>query len=241
MDARAYHDMVYRQDEHWWFKARREILSEEIKDLNLRGDIKILEIGCGAGGNISMLQKFGEVYAVELDEYSREYAKMKMQVEVQPGSLPDNIPFSDNTFDLVCLFDVLEHVKQDDKALIAIQKILVPGGKLLITIPAHQWLFSTHDKILHHHRRYSWKGIVKILNYCNYSILRMSYYNTVLFPVVVIVRLMDLFIHTDKSTGSSIPSPWLNSILFSLFRFEKYILRHITLPYGASMIIVLEN
>jgi SAM-dependent methyltransferase len=241
MEVQAYRDMVNDQDEHWWYKARRELLSEEIKRLDLCEDAKILEIGCGPGGNLSMLADYGEVYAIELDDYAREQARMKSQVDVLPGSLPHNIPFKANSFDLVCLFDVLEHVEQDKESLEAIKEYLLPGGKLIMTIPAYQWLYSTHDKILHHHRRYSRKGITKLLDNCNYQIIRMSFYNTILFPVLLIARLIDLFTDNNKSTGSDTPAPWLNRILYNLFRFEKYILRYVKLPYGATMLFVLEN
>ncbi len=153
MEATAYKEMAHAQNHHWWFKARREILFEFISRLGLPISSSILEIGCGTGANIKMLERHGNLSAIEMDDFARNFTEQHSGISVLDGWLPDNLPFNKKSFDLVCMFDVLEHVEEDSASLIKLREILKPNATLLITVPAYQWLFGRHDEILHHHRR----------------------------------------------------------------------------------------
>lgn len=238
MDTHAYEEMAKTQDHHWWFKARREILNQEISKLNLPANAQILEIGCGPGGNIKMLQQHGIVSAVEMDKFAREFATSKTNVAVREGWLPDNLPFITETFDLVCMFDVLEHVFEDVDALAAIETLLKPGGVLLITVPAYQWLFGKHDKMLHHHRRYTLAGITKTLLKKGYKPFRQTYFNSLLFPLVIITRIFDFLSRSTESLGSAMPGEFTNKVLYQLFRFERILLKNGKLPFGTSILVI---
>lgn len=234
MEDIVYQDMIHQEKNHWWFKARREILKSYISRLNTAKNISILEIGCGTGGNLTMLQSFGTVKAVEMDSFAISYAK-STGVTIEKGSLPTSFPYKEK-FDLICMFDVLEHIEQDEETLKLLYNFLTPKGKIIITVPAHQWLYGSHDKMLHHKRRYSKKELKDKLTHSHFKIENISYFNTLLFPLVLIARIVDIIKCSNKSIGYTTPNKFLNTIFYSVFRFEKYMLTLINLPYGTSLI-----
>src|SRR5689334_18024199 len=140
MDRGTYDRMRALQRDHWWFVGRRRIIEALLADLGLPADAKILEVGCGPGGNLSMLQRFGEVMGLEPDEPSRRYASEATGVAIEGGALPDALPFAPESFDLVCAFDVIEHVDADAAAVAALSRLLKPSGYLATTVPAHPWM-----------------------------------------------------------------------------------------------------
>jgi SAM-dependent methyltransferase len=238
MDTHAYEEMAENQDHHWWFKARREIISQEISKLGLQADARILEIGCGPGGNIGMLQKHGQVCAMEMDKFAREFAASKTNICISEGWLPDNLPFNDEKFDLICMFDVLEHVREDKEALQVIRKLLKPGGALLITVPAYQWLFGKHDETLHHHRRYILSDLSRSLVQAGYKPVRKTYFNSLLFPLVMLTRMVDLITRPRESIGSDMPGNFLNQLLYRFFRLERRLLKRGSIPFGTSILVI---
>jgi len=126
MNPAAYLEMAETESRHWWFSGRRAILSSMIASLNLPQNPQILEIGCGTGGNLEMLGNFGNVSALEMDATARAIASKKTNnlFNIQAGHCPDEIPFHDQHFELICMFDVLEHIEQDTETLIAIKQLL---------------------------------------------------------------------------------------------------------------------
>ncbi len=238
MEALAYKEILEQEKKHWWFKARREIVEEEIKSYNLKKDCEILEIGCGTGGNIPLLKKFGNLFAIEMDEFAIKEAK-KHNINIKQGVFPEKIPFK-RSFDLICMFDVLEHIEDDKKTIDEKKKLLKPDGILLITVPAYNWLYGTHDKFLHHKRRYTIKSMEN-LSKGKLQIKRKTYFNTLLFPLVVIARLIDKLRDSNKSLGSKTPNRLLNSIFFKIFRLEKYWLKSSSFRYGSSILISFKN
>ncbi|MCH9013739.1 MAG: class I SAM-dependent methyltransferase, partial [Proteobacteria bacterium] len=156
MDRQVYARMAELEDRHWWFAARRRILTEVLARLvALPAAPRLLEAGCGTGGNLAMLSRFGEVAAFEPDAEARRKAQEKSGFDVRDGRLPGDIPFEPGRFDLVAAFDVLEHVEDDLASLRALHAQLRPGGSALITVPAFEFLWSRHDERHHHWRRYT--------------------------------------------------------------------------------------
>lgn len=242
MNPAAYLEMAEVESRHWWFTARRSILAATIEQLQLPKTSNILEIGCGTGGNLDMLAKFGRVSALEMDSTARSIAEKKTKhiYEIKEGYCPGNIPFANQQFDLICLFDVLEHIENDIEALVAIKKLLNKEGRILITVPAYQWLYGTHDEFLHHKRRYTANELREKIFSAGLKIKRLSYFNTILFPLAAIARLKDKLFPGTSSTGSKIPLESINFVFCKLFGSEKYLLKHINLPYGISLICILE-
>ncbi|MGF1529144.1 MAG: methyltransferase domain-containing protein [Candidatus Competibacterales bacterium] len=237
MEPTAYANLIDSQGEHWWYRARREILAEVLAALTLPQDARILEVGCGAGGNLPMLGRYGRVMAVELDTAARHHARAFSGIDVQAGWLPDGLPFDGQAFDLICLFDVLEHIQDDRGALAALGARLKPRGHLVLTVPAHQWLYGRHDRWLCHFRRYGHRQLAEVLEANGFGVRRLHYFNCLLFPVVLVVRWLDRDRHR-RSWGTATPPAWLNGLLYQLFRLERHWLRRRGFPVGVSLVAV---
>src|SRR5579863_8171002 len=142
MDAQLYPLMAQVEDTHWWFSSRRAIVASMLSGLDLPPDPRILEPGCGTGGNFAMLSRFGQVYAMDSDPEACKFAGARKSAIVEQGELPERIPFANLNFDLVVMTDVLEHLVRDQDALTALRERLKPGGRLLATVPAMPFLWS---------------------------------------------------------------------------------------------------
>ena len=237
MDPAIYQRMASVEDKHWWFAARRSIVNATLSRLPLPDHADILEVGCGSGGNLAMLANFGNVYAVEPEPEALAMAEKKKIAPVMPGTLPHNIPYDEKQFDLIVLLDVLEHVRDDRQALAALFERLKPGGWLLLTVPAFDWMWSQHDETHHHHSRYAKQQLRKLVNNTGLRIHKASYFNFWLFPLIAMVRLWQRNRHQDGNDGLTMPAPWLNRLLFSIFANERRLLRFATLPFGVSLIL----
>ena len=243
MNPEAYLEMAKTESQHWWFRGRRAILSNIIDGLNLPQNPGILEIGCGTGGNLDMLSRFGEVRALEADAGAREIAANKTGglFDIRAGHCPDDIPFQNQRFDLICMFDVLEHIERDVDTLVAAKSLLVKNGFVLLTVPAYQWLWGKHDEFLHHKRRYSAQELRLKIDKAGFRPLKLSYFNTFLFPLVAMVRLKERVFHGSKVSGGNIPPARLNSMLRNIFSAEKYILAKAGFPFGVSLLAILQE
>ncbi|MCV0395695.1 MAG: class I SAM-dependent methyltransferase [Rhizobiaceae bacterium] len=241
MEPSAYHQMAETEDRHWWYRGRRAIAGSVIAALDLPERARILEIGAGTGGNIAMLSRFGEVTAVEMSETARAIGNAKTGVPFLSGHLPDGLPLGDARFDLICLFDVLEHVEQDFASLEVIRDLLDDRGRLVLTVPAHQWLWSRHDVDLHHFRRYSRRGLAALAEAAGLRVERLTYTNSALFPAAAIARLADRLRSDGASAGSDLPPAPLNSLMHAIYAAERHVLPAIDLPMGVSLLAVLSR
>jgi len=237
MDNYVYEDLREHQEEHWWFRARREILMRVFGSLALPPEAEILEIGCGTGGNLAMLDRFGKVCGVEMHEEAVQYARSTTGQDIRAGYLPDNIPV-DGKFDLICLLDVVEHIEDDRLALSTLNDMLKPGGRVVITVPAYQWMFGKHDELLHHYRRYSRKSLRQLMTDSNIEIARIGYFNTLLLPIAVLAFITDSLTSVEKCTGYDVPPRWLNATFYHLFRMEQFLIDKLSLPFGCSLLMV---
>lgn len=242
MNPAAYLEMAETESRHWWFTARRDILARMIGLLDLPKSANILEVGCGTGGNLDMLAKFGKVSALEMDDTARDIALKKTgnRYDIRSGYCPDVIPFKDQRFDLICMFDVLEHIEQDADTLKALKQLLEKNGRILLTVPAYQWLYGAHDEFLHHKRRYSANQLRSTIAAAGLRSVKMSFFNTILFPLAAIVRLKDKLVGNTTATGTSVPPALLNIVFRKIFGSERFLLEYFNLPFGVSLLCVLE-
>lgn len=241
MERQIYEETARTEDHHWWFAGRRKILASFISTLPLPADAQILEAGCGSGGNLPMLSRFGKVSAFEYDDTARAVAVRRNAGEVRQGSLPDGIPFAGKQFDVICLLDVLEHLEQDKGSLQALYSRLKPGGRLLLTVPAYMFLWSIHDVLHHHHRRYTCRQLSSLVRGAGFSVRRCSYFNFWLFPLIAMVRLMEKLLPPRNPAPLQIPPAPLNTLLAVLFASERFLLRWINLPFGVSIILLAQK
>lgn len=241
MSPDAYMEMAKTESSHWWFMGRRAISSGILDSLLLKKEAKILEIGCGTGGNLQMLSNYGAVSAFEMDKVAHKIALQKSKgcCDIRVGRCPDQIPFNDEKFDLICMFDVLEHIQNDLETLIKIKELLKPDSKILITVPACQFLYGPHDVFLHHKRRYTFTNLSKLIDAAGLESIKISYFNTILFPLAMIVRMKDKLLKSKSVGGKGIPSRTINEVLKRLFSLERYLLKSFNLPFGVSLLCVL--
>jgi SAM-dependent methyltransferase len=222
-------------DSHWWWVARRKVLRRLLnRFLGKDSKRKILEVGCSTGSNLRMLQDFGTVHAMEMHEPSVEYCRMRFPgIRVYDGGIPD--PLRDS-YDVICLFDVLEHIEDEQGALEWIDDHLAPGGVLLLTVPAFDFLWSRHDELAHHFRRYK-KADLEALLRERFEVVYTSYFNTHLFPAIALVRLIQRLLHldsgeNDKAVGGT---GFSNKVLQAVFASERLWLPVLKLPFGVSI------
>ncbi len=238
MEPFAYKRMAEIQEVHWWYEGRRNILRSIISNLVLPASPSILEVGCGPGANLRMLGSFGSVAGMEPEDFARQNAKNISGCDITSGTLPHNIPYQD-PFDIVCAFDVIEHVDEDQESIKALYAITKPGGYAIFTVPAHPFLWSYHDSIHHHKRRYKKCGFTTLLKNAGYKIEFISYYNFWLFPIVVAVRFLRMALHLSDRADDVMPrSRIVNTILSHVFGSERFLLRRTTLPFGVSILAV---
>lgn len=240
MERAIYDQMRVLQQDHWWFAARRQILSAEIARLPLPNPAQILEAGCGPGGNLEMLKRFGEVVAIEPDEASRAYAAERAGVDVRHGLLPQSIPDFGKAFDLIACLDVIEHVPDDAGAVDALGRMLKPGGYLFTTVPAYGWMWSDHDAAHHHQRRYEMRPYRQLFQKAGLKVVRASHFNTLLFPPIAAVRLAK---NAAGLTGGdeAMPGPALNGLLKGVFALERSLLSVADLPFGVSILLIAQR
>jgi len=238
MERDVYLRMREIERTHWWFTARREILTAEIERLGLPAYARILEAGCGTGGNLDMLRRFGAVEALEPDAESRDYVKATKGIEVKEAWLPDRLPDFGHAFDLIAALDVIEHVPDDKGAVAALAGLLAPGGYMLTTVPAHPWMWSAHDEAHHHKRRYRMAAYRALFEAAGLTVRRASYFNSVLFPPIAAIRLVK---GRNGAGDDALPPAPLNAILHAAFATEKHLLRLGDLPVGVSILLVAQR
>jgi SAM-dependent methyltransferase len=227
------------EERHWWFVGRRRIVGEILASLALPGHSRILDAGCGTGGNLQFLSQFGEVTGVELDDGAAALARERGTWPVLKGSLPDGMPFTGQQFDLIVLLDVLEHIDDDGASLRALQGLLAPGGVLVLTVPAFQFLWSPHDEEHHHKRRYRAAGLSGVIRSAGLRLSYLSYFNAWLFPMIAAVRLVrKAFPANDVGRDVQLPGPALNAMLRAVFGSERRWIGRLRMPFGVSLLAV---
>ena len=238
---RAVYDRMAEIDEvHWWFTARRKIIDKVIRtQVAPPANAHILEVGCGTGSNLALLQRFGKLDAIEPDDTARAFSEKRGGIAIQGGLLPDGVKLDDGAYDLIAMLDVLEHIPDDRIALEALRPKLRESGKLLLTVPAMPWLWSAHDEAHHHKRRYTGKALADVVTGTGYRITYQSYFNTLLFPLVALARGVGKLTGKEGGDDALPPAP-VNGILGALFSAEAAWLGRHSFPVGVSLILVAE-
>jgi len=242
MENELFDEMYKVETQHWWFVARRRIIASVIDGLSLKANSKIMDAGCGNGDNLAFLSKYGELIAIEREDNALERAKSRQIGKVVKGELPDNFPSDINKDnDLIVLLDVLEHIDEDEKSLSILKNWAKNKAALLITVPAYQFLWTKHDELHHHKRRYTVGQLKKIIENNGWKVSYISYFNSFLFPLAFLVRLKDKVFPPSNTDGLSVPNSLVNFLFKSIFSLEKYILGRFSFPFGLSIIVVAEK
>jgi len=239
MERAVYDHMAEVAMSHHWYVARRRVLAAVIGRLGLPKDARILEVGCGTGHNLDMLARFGTVSAVEIDDASRELASERLGRPVIAAPLPELAGVERGAYDLVALLDVLEHLDDDRAALATLAACLRPGGRILVTVPAHPWLWSAHDEANHHKRRYTRASLRAAVAGAGLRLDRLSWFNSLLFPVAAAARVLGKA-SGQSMTGDSLPRP-LAWLLEQTFAAERYAVGRVPLPPGLSLLALISR
>ncbi len=228
------------EDRHWWYRGRRTVLHGVTAGLGLPAGARILDAGCGSGRNMVELARYGTVTGIELSPTSVALARERNMGEVIEGSVLE-MPFADDSFDLVASLDVIEHLEDDLAALREFRRAVAPGGALLVTVPAYRWLWSGHDVINHHHRRYTRRSLRAVAERAGWRQVRTTYFNSLLLPVAIMLRVLDRL--NTKTTESSldlwVPPQPLNWLLERPLAAEAALIRRGgRIPAGLSLLAV---
>ncbi|MDP3770296.1 MAG: class I SAM-dependent methyltransferase [Candidatus Sungbacteria bacterium] len=238
------HRTIYEMEKKfWWYAGRRLIIFDLIGRFLPSQAGRALDIGCGSGLNASFLPaRIKEVIGIEVsDEAIKAAAYTNPRLNIIKGTWPEmSVP---GTFNLIICLDVLEHIKDDGSALRAIESLLAPNGIALLTVPAFPFLWSDHDTVAHHFRRYTQPHLRALIqNNTRLEILCLSYFNFFLFVPIVLFRLLKKIIPLRIGTSDifSVPKP-INTLLTYLFGAERFLIRAGNLPVGVSLLCILKK
>lgn len=238
MERVVYQQMAELDDRHWWYRARRKIIAELIRrEARLPDNAQILEIGCGTGHNLAMLSGFGHVEGLELDDEARALSEKRLGREVMSSPLPELAGVPDRHYDLIGAFDVIEHIDDDRAALASIATKLKSGGTFMMTVPAHQWMWSAHDAVNHHKRRYSRRSLKALIDGSPLELKRVGYFNSLLFPLALAERAASK-LRGRKEADVTLPPALLNNALEKVFAAERHLVGRLPLPPGLSLFAV---
>lgn len=242
---RDYYTRYYHLERNnWWFIIRLKIIKQTIqKRIYQHQPLKILNVGVATGASSDMLSEFGVVVSSEYDLETCKFLKENLNMEVVQASVTD-LPFADNSFDLVCAFDVIEHVEDDLKAYAEMKRVCKISGHIVTTVPAFMIMWSGHDVVNHHFRRYTKSEIYHLVRQNHLIVRYSSYFNSILFfPVLVFRIIKNIFIKNEipKSDFHKETPPMINQLLKSVFSLELSLLRFIKFPFGVSYINISEK
>ncbi len=245
MEARQYDELKRVQEIHWWFKGKREIVIDFLDRYSKRGG-KLLDVGCGMGLMLDVLYNYGEPYGMDMEKVAVDYCRSKLKNDlsdrIQQGSFPNDVPFDNNYFDTIIALDVLEHIEDDKNSMIRIHNMLKDDGVLIATVPALMSMWSYNDVLNHHYRRYEYEELKDKIIGAGFTIEKISFYNTKLFPIAYIVRKVKNAFHIEssdiKEDSGGVKDNLINKILYRIFVSEKKHLRKHDYKKGVSIILV---
>lgn len=236
------YEIQYRQELHYfWYRVRLELV-RDILNSSMRGrtDLVLADIGCGTGAITKELERYGDCVGIDPSPQGIEFCRSRGARNVRLGTA-EATGCASNTFDVVTCLDVLEHIPDDTKGIAEIYRILKPGGIAIIFVPTFMFLWGVMDVLGNHYRRYRLAELREKFAPERFTILRQSYFNTFLFPLVVLmritVRLLRLKVDSEIVQGDGV----MNAIFYQIFSFERRLLRHMNFPFGVSGMLVVQK
>ena len=218
--------------DHFWVQAKRDFVKQTLEQQNISKAAKILDVGAGVGDDIKMLASFGSLYVVDIDPQVLAHVPHEFITEVRVADICI-LPYPDSFFDVIVCFDVLEHVSDDRRAVIELQRVLKPGGKLFFTVPAYQCLFGQHDVTLGHYRRYTKQRVNNLFAALQLEQQALSHWFSVLFVPAALSR----FMHKNNDKAGMKPlGRILNKLLYAIVSCENFLIRcGVRFPLGLSV------
>ena len=244
MEATAYDQFRELEESHWWFRGRRSVYLGLLNAHLCQKTVgRTLDLGCGMGGFLPGLSKLSaRVFPADISTSGLAYCRQR---GFDGGAVVDGyaLPYADASFDLVCLFDTIEHIENDVAVMREVARILAPGGHVFVSVPAYQFLYSNNDRIVHHHRRYTRSMLRDVFRAADLEVERNTHTNVLLFPLILPTVLAIKFLEKldprrkdPQHTNLSWPIPsFVHDVLHGVFSAELQLSRHVDIPMGHSI------
>ncbi|PYS43195.1 MAG: methyltransferase type 11 [Acidobacteria bacterium] len=240
MQEHTYSIMYEVEGKHWWFVGRRKIIAgfvEKIcRDIGKRRP-RILDVGCGTGANLQMLANFGVAEGVDVSTEALDFCRARGLSKVKHGAA-EALPYEDASFDLVTGLDVVEHLDDDIAGLAEMRRVLRPGGRALLFVPAFMFLWGVQDDISHHRRRYTIPGLSERLGEAGLKVECATYANITFFLPILFGRVLMRLTGLRPASENNITIGALNGLLGWIFGAESWWLKRMNFPLGVSIVCV---
>jgi SAM-dependent methyltransferase len=237
MYLNEYRVMFELEDEYWWYRGVRALLQKWL-DRYVTRPARLLDGGCGTGANLQLLQRYGTALGVDISETAMDFCRAR-------GIAPEHLtlasvtalPFPNKFFDVVISLEVICNIADDQSAFNEIARVLKPGGCAMIQVPAYQWLWSPHDVAVGHQRRYAARDLRAKLVHAGMRIERLTHANTLLFPAIVLRRLLRRWRGAAQVHSDLAPLPRaVNACLSALYLAEMQLVARVDVPWGVSLV-----
>lgn len=228
--------MYELEDRYWWFVARRELAIQFLEQYAQPNSL-LLDVGCGTGKGQETFGQFGTACGVDFSNEGLEFCSSRGLTRIARADA-QQLPIQSESFDVIVTLDTVEHIPDDGAALKEISRVLKPGGIVLINVPAYQWLWGPHDVALMHQRRYSRTMLRKIIHDADLEIERLSYHICLLFPFVVLSRVIGKFKRGEPEAKLPPIPGFLASVFSWVQKLEALLIRKFDLPWGSSVVAV---
>lgn len=230
MDSHEIQKMYELEETHYWFKAKKEMIIDLYHKYCHPG--LMLDVGCGTGAISKALKRFTKVVSCDFSDESVKYSRIRNpDIEVVRGDA-QSMSFKSNKFDSIVSTDLVEHVKDDNAAIKEFHRVLKKDGKLILTVPAFQFLWAKDDVMLGHYRRYTKSQIRNLLERHGFNVNFLNYWNFILFPAAIIYKSI------NKSSSVNKVNPLLNSLVHAVLRFDTKLVQLLKVPFGVSIVAV---
>ena len=242
MKKEEYQRIFEQEENYWWYLGMRKISEVLLDSVTKSSSLKILDAGCGTGGMMLFLKKFGDVSGIDISPEALKYCQKRGLKQTKKSSI-EKILLNDEKFDLVTSFDVLYHqwVKNDLLVLREFYRVLKPGGYLLLRVPAYNWLRGKHDEVIKTRHRYTKNELVQKVKLSGFKILRSSYANTILFPIAFFKRSSERFLPESKTSDIKPLPKIINNLLTRILYLEAIIITKFSFPFGLSLFVLAQK
>ena len=240
MEPHTYAIMREVEDQHWWYVGRRRIIASWVegvcREIGKRRP-RILDVGCGTGANLQMLAEFGVAEGVDVSAEALDFCRARGLGRVRQGAA-ESLPYEDAQFDLVTGLDVVEHLDDDVAGLSEMFRVLRPGGRALLFVPAFMFLWGVQDEVSHHRRRYTLAELKERLGTAGLTVERASYANITFFAPILLGRFIMRVTGLRPASENNINIGALNGFLGRILGSERWWLRKMSFPFGVSAMCV---
>jgi SAM-dependent methyltransferase len=238
MQSHHYPILYEVEERHWWYVGRRRIIGSLVEKLCATLDNpRILDVGCGTGANLKMLAEYGAAEGVDISQQAVDFCHERGLESVKLGAAED-LPYEDDSFEIVTALDVIEHLDDDVAGLREMRRVLRPDGRLLLFVPAFMFLWGVQDDVSNHRRRYTLPSLLSAVEAAGFAVEWSSYANISFFLPVLLVRSVMRWLGLRADTEYGINISLMNGPFSRLFAAERFVFKGGRLPFGVSAVCI---